>query len=110
MEDVQGTGEDILEVGTYSKDGNEDARSTQHCVVDCLHCLQRVPDAVVITVEAPLVGLDCARFNDEEGQPSWKKGETITKPISNTGKYKQLTKNKQTKQPENPLQTMQHHS
>lgn len=70
MEDAQGTGEDVLEVGTYSKDGNEDARSTQHCVIDCLHRLQRVPDAVVITVEAPLVGLDCARFNDEEGQPS----------------------------------------
>lgn len=56
--------------GTYSKDGNEDACSTQHCIVDRLHRLQRVPDAVIVAVEAPLVGLDCACFNDEEGQPS----------------------------------------
>lgn len=55
--------------GTYGEDGDEDARSTQHCVVDRLHRLQRVPDAVIVAVEAPLVGLDCAGFNDEEGQP-----------------------------------------
>lgn len=55
--------------GTYSEDGDEDASSTQHCIVDSFHHLHWVPDAVIVTVEAPLVGLDCARFNDEEGQP-----------------------------------------
>lgn len=56
--------------GTYCEDGDEDACSTQHCIIDRLHRLQRVPDAVIVTVEAPLVRLDCARFNDEEGQTS----------------------------------------
>lgn len=78
--------------GTHREDGDEDARSTQHRVVDGLHVLLRVPDAVVVAVEAPLVGLDCACLDDEEGQPGCREGETTTKPISNAGKHKQLTK------------------
>lgn len=78
--------------GTYRQDGDEDARSTQHRVVDGLHVLLRVPDAVVVAVEAPLVGLDCACLDDEERQPGYKEGETTTKAISNTGKTKQLIK------------------
>lgn len=81
--------------GTYREDGDEDARSTQHRVVDGLHVLLRVPDAVVVAVEAPLVGLDCACLDDEEGQPGYKERETTTKPISNTGKRKQLTEKPQ---------------
>lgn len=81
--------------GTYREDGDEDACSTQHRVVDGLHVLLRVPDAVVVAVEAPLVGLDCACLDDEEGQPGYKERETTTKPISNTGKHKQLTEKPQ---------------
>lgn len=80
--------------GTHREDGDEDACSTQHRVVDGFHILLRVPDAVVVAVEAPLVGLDCACLDDEERQPGYKERET-TKPISNTGKNKQFTKNPQ---------------
>lgn len=94
--------------GTHREDGDEDACSTQHRIVDGFHILLRVPDAVVVAVEAPLVGLDCACLDDEERQPGYKERET-TKPISNTGKKKQFTKNPQDSI-ENPLQTTHHHS
>lgn len=74
--------------GTHREDGDEDARSTQHRVVDGFHVLLRVPDAVVVAVEAPLVGLDCACLDDEERQPGYKEGETTTKSISNTKQVK----------------------
>lgn len=62
--------------GAYREDGDDDPHGAEHRIVYRLTRFQRILDALVVAVKPPVVRLDGACLNDEEGQTSWRDGTT----------------------------------
>lgn len=58
-------------LGAYREDGDDNPHGAEHSIIDCLTGFQRVLDALVIAVKPPVVRLDGACLNDDEGQARW---------------------------------------
>lgn len=52
----------------YREDGDHNAHSAEHSIIDCLPGFQRVLDGLVIAIKTPVVRLDGACLDDDEGQ------------------------------------------
>lgn len=58
-------------LGTYRKDGNDNAHGTEHSIIYCLASFQRILDVFIIAVKPSVVRLDGAGLDDQEGQARW---------------------------------------
>lgn len=63
--------------GAYREDGDDDPHGAEHRIVYRLTRFQRILDALVVAVKPPVVRLDGACLNDEEGQTSHEEAEEV---------------------------------
>uniref|UniRef100_A0A480HWQ9 Phospholipid phosphatase 3 isoform X1 n=1 Tax=Sus scrofa TaxID=9823 RepID=A0A480HWQ9_PIG len=59
------------------EDGDHNAHSAEHSIIDCLPGFQRVLDGLVIAIKTPVVRLDGACLDDDEGQARHEEAEEV---------------------------------